>query len=255
MIEVALSLAIVAFALVAILGVLPTGMQVQRDNREDTLINLDGMFLLETLRSGSRGVDDLTNYVESISIATGKFTNEFTNLQGPLAPGVTLGGPLLNGETIVGLLSKPQLELDDAGKIFTNRITARIRSINGAAAEKGNITNDFAFRYQALVEVGPHLPSQIPPLSPSASPDQIRAHNQLENELVNTVRNLYDIRLVLRWPLYQRGNLWVTGRNRKSFRTLAGGNIATSTNQNSFPAGVVGFILQPNTFTNATPNL
>ncbi len=61
MVEIAFSLAIVAFALVAIMGVLPTGMNVQKDNKDDTLINNDGSFWLETLRSGSRGMDDLTN--------------------------------------------------------------------------------------------------------------------------------------------------------------------------------------------------
>jgi type II secretory pathway pseudopilin PulG len=64
MVEIAFSLAIVAFALVAIMGVLPTGMTVQKDNREDTLINNDGSFWIEAVRSGSRAIDDLKNYVE-----------------------------------------------------------------------------------------------------------------------------------------------------------------------------------------------
>ena len=41
MIEIALCLAIIGFALVAIIGVLPTGMGVQRQNREETIINQD----------------------------------------------------------------------------------------------------------------------------------------------------------------------------------------------------------------------
>src|SRR3954469_3339948 len=68
MVEIAFSLAIVAFALVAIMGVLPTGMTVQKDNREDTLINNDGLFWTEALRSGSRAIYDLTDYVEEIKI-------------------------------------------------------------------------------------------------------------------------------------------------------------------------------------------
>src|SRR5213078_3899054 len=51
MVEIALCLAIIAFALVAIIGVLPTGMRVQKENREDTIINQDGMFLVEAIRS------------------------------------------------------------------------------------------------------------------------------------------------------------------------------------------------------------
>src|ERR1051325_860703 len=67
MVEIALSIAVVAFALVAILGVLPTGMTVQKDNREDNIINQEGRYWMEALRSGSV-IEDLTNYVESITI-------------------------------------------------------------------------------------------------------------------------------------------------------------------------------------------
>ncbi|HVR35034.1 MAG TPA: prepilin-type N-terminal cleavage/methylation domain-containing protein [Methylomirabilota bacterium] len=52
MIEIALSLAIIAFALVAIIGVLPMGLTAQRDNRLETLIDQEGKYLLEQVRSG-----------------------------------------------------------------------------------------------------------------------------------------------------------------------------------------------------------
>src|SRR3954447_15585413 len=79
MIEIALSLGIVAFALIAIIGVLPSGMKVQRENREETIINQDGAYLLEAIRSGSRGVDDLTNYVESITVLRNGQRFTYTN--------------------------------------------------------------------------------------------------------------------------------------------------------------------------------
>src|SRR3954468_659083 len=84
MVEIAFSLAIVAFALVAIMGVLPTGMTVQKDNREDTVVNNDAAFWAEALRSGSRGIEDLTNYVEEIDITDSKgnkvvWTNNWTS--------------------------------------------------------------------------------------------------------------------------------------------------------------------------------
>ena len=47
MIEIALSLAIIGFALVAIIGVLPIGMNVQKDNREATIVNQDATVLHE----------------------------------------------------------------------------------------------------------------------------------------------------------------------------------------------------------------
>src|SRR5207244_1014287 len=42
-IEIAISIAVIGFALVAIIGVLPTAMRVQQDNRADTLIDQDGV--------------------------------------------------------------------------------------------------------------------------------------------------------------------------------------------------------------------
>src|SRR5271169_5569951 len=73
MIEIAISLAIIGIALVGIIGVLPLGMNVQRDNREETIINQDATVLLEAIRSGARGLNDLTNYVYAI-------TNNWTNV-------------------------------------------------------------------------------------------------------------------------------------------------------------------------------
>jgi type II secretory pathway pseudopilin PulG len=67
LIEIAISLAIIAFALVAIIGVLPIGLNVQRDNREETVINHDATMLMDAIRSGARGFDDLTNYVMAIT--------------------------------------------------------------------------------------------------------------------------------------------------------------------------------------------
>src|SRR2546421_8515006 len=66
-IEIAICLAVIGFALVAIIGILPTGMNVQRDNRQETIINQDVSVLMNALRNGERGMDDLTNYVLSIT--------------------------------------------------------------------------------------------------------------------------------------------------------------------------------------------
>src|SRR6267378_355951 len=58
MIEIAIALAVIGFALAAIIGVLPTGMNVQKENREETIVNFDSAFLLDAIRSGTRGQDD-----------------------------------------------------------------------------------------------------------------------------------------------------------------------------------------------------
>src|SRR5436190_21698873 len=63
MIEIAISLAVIGFALVAIIGILPVGMNVQKENREDTIINADASIWMDAIRGGQKGLDDLTNYV------------------------------------------------------------------------------------------------------------------------------------------------------------------------------------------------
>src|SRR5450756_204594 len=67
MVEIAICLAIIGFALVAIIGVLPLGMNTQRDNREETIINQDATVLIEAVRNGTHGANDLTNYVYAIT--------------------------------------------------------------------------------------------------------------------------------------------------------------------------------------------
>ncbi len=69
MVELALSLAIIAFSMVAIMGVLPAGLQVQKANREDTIMNQEGAFFLEAIKNGSMGYDQLLDYVDGLKIS------------------------------------------------------------------------------------------------------------------------------------------------------------------------------------------
>ena len=55
MVEIAICLAIIGIALVAIIGVLPIGINVQKDNREETLIDQDAAVFMENIRNGARG--------------------------------------------------------------------------------------------------------------------------------------------------------------------------------------------------------
>src|ERR1041385_3704243 len=84
MVEIAISLGVIAIALVAILGVLPTGVRVQRDNREDTILNQEGVFWVEAIRSGSKGLDYLTNFVDIITISNSSGMSNFYNPAGPV---------------------------------------------------------------------------------------------------------------------------------------------------------------------------
>jgi hypothetical protein len=233
MIEIALSLGIIAFALVAIIGVMPSGLKVQRENREDTIINQDAAYLMEAIRSGSKGLDDLTNYVESITVTRGNIATYYTN--NLLRPGGLV--PLTNGQHIVSLLSTPKYERLPNNLLRPNTVTARVRAISGNAMDKGRAMTDFAFRYQLTSEVFPVVTStNLPPGVLPSTADFLKS--------LNMAQNLYDVRLVLRWPLFQRGSTWDVGRYRRTVRALVSGEL-TPTYTNSQP---YLYLFQPDQF-------
>ena len=219
MVEIALSLGIIAFALIAIIGVLPSGLKVQRENREETIINQDAGYLLEAIRSGSTGMDDLTNFVESVSVRRGNQVTIYTN--NVRNPGGFL--PLTNGQHIVSLLSTPKMERLANGNFRLNSVSARVRAISGGALEKSRQLDDFAFRYHLISEVMPltNVPPQVLPALPGQ--EVLRS--------ANLVQNLYEVRLTMRWPLFEKGASWDVGRYRRTVRTLVSGELnATYTN-------------------------
>jgi hypothetical protein len=210
MVEIALSLAVVAFALVAIIGVLPTGMTVQKDNREDIIISQEGRFWIEAIKGGARGVDDLPYYVEEITVTNNgvRLFNIVNNFANPLP-----------SRDIVALLGLPRSNPNATN----DAAVARVRAITGAASEKG--TNNLApFRYQLRAEISPVI--ALPPGLAQNNPD-VQAFNDAMS------RNLWDIRLVLRWPVVERGNGWYVGNNRKTFRARVAGTTALETNLSS----------------------
>jgi type II secretory pathway pseudopilin PulG len=248
MIEIALCIAIVAFAMVAIVGVLPTGMTVQRDNREDTVINQEGQYWLEALRGGNRGLSELTNYVEQLTITNSKNQQFVFGLGTP--------NPLTNGDMIVGLLSKPKIETI-GGVDVTNKITARVKALTGVASEKGPLSNEFSFRYELQVESVANftVPESIRnALVKDAINTNSPTYKQSQSEVLrlgNLARNQQEIRLTMRWPLYERGNGWITGLNRRSFRATVSGRALADTN---IYKGVLAYHFRQNNFlVNAAP--
>src|SRR5471032_182708 len=137
MVEVAISLAIIGIALVGIIGVLPHGLNAQRENRESTIINQDATVFMDAISKGARGADDLANYVYAI-------TNYQTTL--PLPGTTTIFGydsaSLTNGVRIVGLLSTPEFvdnsfaPASSVNASYSNHVTAYVRSLSGPAVEK-----------------------------------------------------------------------------------------------------------------------
>ena len=174
MIEIAVSLAIIGFALVAIIGVLPIGMNVQKDNREETIINQDASVLMDAIRNCAQGLDDLTNYVLAITNTVtqyvyptmkptyvGTYGYTLTN-----SSGMSPQYPLTNGFRIVGLLSTPKyVPWASGGRspttgYYSNHVVAYVRSMSGPAYEKFPQNNqsvqDLAFNYRLTSEVVPY---------------------------------------------------------------------------------------------------
>jgi len=188
MMEIAISLAIIGIALVAIIGVLPLGMNVQQDVRQETIIGQDANVFMEAIRNGSLGLDDLTNYVYAITNYWVQYnaggaiaqqgTNGYSYWPHPLnAFGYPLQGkPLTNGANIIGLLSTPEYigapgfgsgvagaPGEGIPSLFfggiSNHIVAYCRSISGPAYEKPPQDNPIlqgdSFSYRMFVVNAP----------------------------------------------------------------------------------------------------
>lgn len=230
MVEIAISLGVVAIALVAIMGVLPTGMRVQKDNREETVINQDGTFLLEALRSGSQHLDDLTNYFDWLRIS-----NKLSNVRYEAAD-------LDNGFKIVGLLGTPKYEVFN-NSIVTNVITARVRSMSGGAAEKGRGSRDVQFGYLLTTEIAPLnlYPLEMTNYTASGlSRDERLTRSNRWVLARNQVTNFFELKMTLRWPVFEVGKDVTVGNNRKTFRALVPGY--------QWVTNKIYYFLQPNRF-------
>ena len=232
MIEIALCLAIMGFALVAIIGVLPLGMNSQRDNREATVIGQDATVLLEAVRNAARGADYLTNNVYQVinnrcQYAGGVGTN---------SPITFNSGFLTNGANIVGVLSTPEFT-DNNGVPqpflptdgYSNHIVAYVRSLSGLASEKPPqdnaimVGNTFTYRVYCV----------------NAAVAQWAVTPGFSQQLNNS---LHELRMTFLWPQLPNGNV---GAGRQTFRTSVAGRLAQdSTN------GVL-FYYSPQFFTNA----
>src|SRR5688572_9247915 len=80
MVELALCIAIVGIAVVAIIGVLPLGLNVQKENRDETIINQDAQFLMDAIREGNFNLAELTNYFDVIQLTSTNRHNRVTSV-------------------------------------------------------------------------------------------------------------------------------------------------------------------------------
>jgi prepilin-type N-terminal cleavage/methylation domain-containing protein len=259
MIEIAISLAIIGFALVAIIGILPAGMNAQKENRQETIINQDATIWMDSIRSGARGADDLTNYVMAITnyVSTLRLDRTATGLQtywytrtgsgttyGPSTPAF----PIINGYRIIGLLSTPKIiPLWVKGQLAgytSNYVVAYVRSMSGPASEKPPQTDptalDLGLSYRMVSEVtsAPYDTNWVNAAQFPTNSSQYSNTVFYRNVVMNLQTNLHDIRLIFRWPLLPTGEArpgW------QVYRTMVAGQMTND-------PGTPFFFFQPRTY-------
>ena len=268
MVEIALALAIIGFALVAIVGALPAGLNVQRENREETIIVQEANYFIDAIRNGSRGLDDLTNYVEAITNYVTVFDingnplpgyptifgytyADFTinNIAQPA--GVAALNVITNGYRIIGLLSTPKYlfngnnpyrSLDEPVTLaFTsNYVIAYIRALSGAAVEKPPQANldvrDISFRYRVIAELVPYSnwsTNWVDYTDPTLPPAEVitRSNRWRVERLLQA--NSLELRLNFRWPINGRRE---AGAGFQAFRTMTSGALTNDPAKNSSAA-------------------
>ena len=255
MIEIALCLAIIGFALVSILLVLPSGMNTQRDTREETIVGQDASMLLESIRGGARGTDDLTNYVYLITNYWAYYNNlgkqTIHGQNGYSFQGSTIANqwpqtpsdffPITNGSRIIGLLSTPEYtdgfqpitNLYNGG--YSNHVVAFVRSVSGLAIEKppqnNSIMQENSFSYRLLCVN-----------APMAADTNSLLQSDFTREMA---RNLREVRLLFQWPLQPNGSV---GFSHQNFRTSVAG-LLLATNEPGFAQAL--YFYQSEYFTNA----
>jgi len=245
MIEIAIALGVIAFALIAIIGILPVGLNVQRETHQDEVIGQDGRFFLEAIRKGglatnmgaSTSLDFLTNYVESITISSS---------QTPTTPLIYTNDPksanyLSNGTMILGLLTTPHITFGS----LSNNVLARIRGLTGAATEQSGSNAVTAFRYYMNVEILPFTsisPQSVDFFDYNQTNDPINYGIRLERatEVPYLENNLYEVRLRFSWPVRPNGT---EGPGRQIYRSLVSAHLVNYTNNAS-----LYWFFQPNTY-------
>lgn len=233
-IEIALCLGIIGFALVAIIAVLPRGLDVQKRNREETIIDHDADVWMSLIRGGARGADDLTNYVLCI-------TNFWTTYDGNLkviksdvdwytptnsnrtsVSPASGDYPLNSGARIIGLLSTPKtipafVPPPPADGFQSNYMICYARSFSGSAVDKVPQSNPVilgdSFIYRMIVENFPGAPVDTNGIcmdcvyTNGLTPSQMEARKNDLNTQWLLLANTHDFRLRFRWPVLPNGRV------------------------------------------------
>jgi type II secretory pathway pseudopilin PulG len=276
-IEIAICLGIIGFALVAIIAALPRGLDVQKRNRQETIVGQDAEVWMNLLRSGARGDDDLTNYVMVITNSWTTYDSNlkptdsgfdyytFTNSKRTSLNPAAGDFPITNGAHIIGLLSMPQrisltgsqgyIPFPVDAPYQSNHVVAYVRAFSGPVVDKppqnnGSIVGD-AFTYRMVVENFAYAPLDTNAFcldcaaAVGLTADQMAERTNLLHTVSMLRANANDFRLLFRWPVLPNGE--IPNYGRATFRAMAEGSLLQSNEQGT--AQSIYFV-QPSTFTN-----
>lgn len=263
MIEIAIAMGVIGFALVAIIGVLPIGLSSQKDNREETTISQDAPYFLNAIRNGEirTNASVFANSVESITISNiytqNAVTYYNTNLVG--TNGSAWYGRLTNDANIIGLLSFPEYDPREYNGtppnqlMVTNTVTAIVRAMSGSAAMQSGTGTNMAFRYQMTVENVPWNSIGYYSIDygdyAQGSPDWTNRYlRALESQYLTN--SLHEVRLRFAWPVLPNGTV---GPNRLTLRTLIGSYLWQSNNLSDANMPTLWFF-QPQLYTTNSYN-
>lgn len=252
MIEIAISLAIVAVAMIAILGILPTGLTVQRENREDTIIDQEAEYYMTIIRNSGMqtGPIDIGSHVHQVFVTRTNHVTGASNTQTYSERSTTgLGFRWDSRQVVRKLLTTPSWDLGtlplipDAefspnGGMFIeeeNIVKAVVRAVTGSAANNAPANDEGAFHYEMAVSLHPVItPALFSGYGPDAGPSTV--YNNLSNagpsgqgELLRQAglaSNLWEVELTMRWPVSfidEDAGTYVLGNNKRSFRSYMAG--------------------------------
>lgn len=223
LLEIAVALAVIGFAIVAVLGVLPTGLNIQRDTRERTIILHDAQYFMDAIRHGTAnsaaGETNLVYRVDKlwlVGVTNGTMSVRELSFK---------GGDFKNDGDLIRWLSMPYIPTNGV-RFFT---AAVIRSLNGMASEKGGEDPDdgrIVFSYMLTSEVA-GISSVAPETVIGFEKFDAREFSQRTNQLARLEDNLSELRFTVQWPgpfPVTYDDKW-TPRNQLEFRTYMSGII------------------------------
>jgi len=228
------------------------------------IIGQDASELIEAIRGGAFGLNDLTNYVFAITNFWTAYNNQgragnsgsngYTYASAYVNRVYRPEYALTNGAHVVGLLSTPEF-VDLNGHPLTsvfnkpyikNQVVAYVRSLSGLAAEKPPQNNQLmqqgTFTYRVLCVNAPMAADTnvLNNLNPNIS-----SYSSYSWQLVD---NLRELRLLYSWPQQPNGSV---GPFRQSFRVSIAGRLVLTNDPANYKVAL--YVYQSDSFNTNQP--